>query len=187
MSGDDQAVDLIGRLVGGDKAALEELYAAYGQGLYAYALRLTSEPAAAEDVVQEALVAAWRSAKNFRGEGRVIAWLLGIVHHAAMKSLRHSSQTISEKMEEELVEPGSSPEEAIQKKEQSRWIENGLNRLTPEHRAVLELVCYQKLSLQEIAQVNNCPIGTVKSRLSYARRYLRAILIGQDPGTEVEK
>jgi len=184
MSGDGRDIDLVRRLAGGDKAALEELYTAYGQRLFAFALRLTNDPEAAEDVVQDALMAAWWSAKSYRGEGRLIAWLLGIIHHAAMKSLRHPSQPISEEMEQELAEPGPTPEESIQNKEQSRWIESGLNSLTPEHREVIELVFYQKLSLQEIAQVCDCPIGTIKSRLSYARRHLRGILARQGMDTE---
>jgi RNA polymerase sigma-70 factor (ECF subfamily) len=57
-----------------------------------------------------------------------------------------------------------------------RWVRKGLQDLSTEHRAVLELVFYQGLTLQEVAEVCNCPLGTVKSRLSYARRHLRGVL-----------
>ncbi len=63
-----------------------------------------------------------------------------------------------------------------QASEQARWIRQGLNGLSLEHRAVLELVFYQGLSLAEVAQICDCPLGTVKSRLSYARQYLRSVL-----------
>ena len=81
--------ELVRRMAAGDPAAMRELYAAYGQRLFAYALRLAGAAAVAEDVVQDALIAAWKGARRFRGEGRVIAWLLGIVQRTALKALRH--------------------------------------------------------------------------------------------------
>ncbi len=183
MTGPEGDLELIQRLVQGDKLALEALFAAYGQRLYAYALRLTDDPALAEDAVQETLIAAWRSARNYRGEGKVIAWLLGIVHHAVMTSLRHRTEPLSEEAAETLGGGSLSPEEAVQEKERSHWVKNGLRSLSAEHKAVLELVFFQKLNLQEVARVCKCPVGTVKSRLSYARRHLRGILTrqGLDP------
>jgi len=171
---------LVKRIAEGDESALRELYAAYGQRMYAYALRLTDMPGTADDVVQDTLVIVWQSASRFRGEGRVLAWLLGILHHTAMKTLRHPLQPISEEMEATLVAPAASPEENVQAKEQSQWVHRGLQSLSPEHRAVLELVFYQGLSLNEVAQVCDCPVGTVKSRLSYARKHLRGILSRQE-------
>ena len=177
----DEAYDhsLVGRMAAGDEAAMHELYAAYGQRLYAYALRLTGDPARAEDAVQDALVAAWKSAHRFRGEGRVIAWLLGIVHHLALKSLRHLSQPLTDEIEETLRAGSPSPEQQIENAELAARLRNGLRALSPEHRSILELIFYQGLSLEEAAQVCRVPLGTVKSRLSYARRQLRGILSRQ--------
>ncbi len=172
MTAQEQDLDLIRRMASGDENAMQELYATYGQRLYAYALRLTNDHAVAEDVTQETLVIAWRTAGNFRGEGRLIAWLLGIVHHSAMKSLRRVSQPL----EETAAASSASPEEQAQAEEMKRWVRKGLQDLSTEHRAVLELVFYQGLTLQEVAEVCNCPLGTVKSRLSYARRHLRGVL-----------
>ncbi len=172
MNAREQDLDLIQRMSAGDENAMRELYAAYGQRLYAYALRLTNDPAAAEDITQETLVVAWRTANQFRGEGRLIAWLLGIVHHNAMKTLRHASQPLKEN----LPAGNPSPEEQAQAEEMKRWVRKGLQDLSTEHRAVLELVFYQGLTLNEVAEVCQCPLGTVKSRLSYARRHLHGLL-----------
>ncbi len=171
-----QDVELVQRIAAQDEAALRELYVAYGQRLYVYALRLAGDHAQAEDIVQDALVAVWQSARGYRGDGRLLAWLLGIVHHTAIKSLRHRSIPISDEMEAGLSATEPLPEERIQANEQARRVQQGLQSLSPEHRAVLELVFYQGLSLKEAAEVCGCPIGTVKSRLSYARRQLRGVL-----------
>ncbi len=177
MTAQEYDLDLIRRMASGDENAVRELYAAYGQRLFAYALRLTNDRAAAEDVTQETLVIAWRTAGRFRGEGRLIAWLLGIVHHNAMNAFRHSpaSQPL-EALEETAPGTHASPEEQAQAEEMKRWVRKGLQDLSTEHRAVLELVFYQGLTLSEVAEVCNCPRGTVKSRLSYARRHLRGLL-----------
>ena len=168
-------LDLIHRMQAGDDDAVRDLYAQYGQRLYAYALRLTNDPATAEDVTQNTLVTAWRTANKFRGEGRLIAWLLGIVHHTAMKAIRSTPQFLDE-AEETIPETLPTPEEQAQVKEEKRWVLDGLQSLSAEHRAVLELIFYQGLSLNEAADVLKCPIGTIKSRLSYARQHLRGIL-----------
>ena len=168
-------LDLIRRMQAGDDDAVRDLYARYGQRLYAYALRLTNDPAAAEGVVQTTLVTAWQTVHKFRGEGRLIAWLLGIVHHTAMKSLRHMHQPL-DAMEDTVSGNQPTPEDQAEVDETKRWVRQGLNSLSVEHRAVLELVFYQGLSLDEVAKVCNCPLGTVKSRLSYARQHLRGIL-----------
>jgi RNA polymerase sigma-70 factor, ECF subfamily len=167
---------LIRRMQAGDDDAVRDLYAQYGQRLYAYAMRLTDDPATAEDVTQNTLVTVWRTARTFRAEGRLIAWLLGIVHHTAMKAIRNRTNHLDEVAEETLRADQPSPEEQAQLKDERRWVRQGMQSLSPEHRAVLELVFYQELTLNEVAQVLEVPPGTVKSRLSYARTHLRGVL-----------
>lgn len=171
--------ELVKRLADGDASAMRELIADYGQRMYAYALRLTGDPDKAEDVVQDSLVAAWQGAKRFRGSGRLIAWLLGIVHHRAMEGFKRWNRVVEQGLGEAAAELESGdppPEEQTALSEQRRLIRAGLRHLSPEHRAVLELVFYQELSLQEAAQVCGVPLGTVKSRLNYAKASLRGIL-----------
>jgi RNA polymerase sigma-70 factor (ECF subfamily) len=171
--------ELVKRLVEGDARAMHELIALYGQRMYAYALRLTGDPVKAEDVVQDSLVAAWQGATHFHGSGRLIAWLLGIVHHRAMESFKGLNRAIEQELGEAAaeLESGDPPlEEQTALSEQRRMLRAGLKRLSPEHCAVLELVFYQGLSLQEAAEVCNVPLGTVKSRLNYAKASLRGIL-----------
>jgi RNA polymerase sigma-70 factor (ECF subfamily) len=170
-------LDLIRYLKAGKDDAICDLYRRYGQRLYTYALRLTNDPATADDVTQNTLITAWRSVHSFRGEGRLIAWLLGIVHHTAMKFIRSTSYYVDQATEETILDLQPSPEEQIQGQETKRWVCEGLEALSTEHRAVLELVFYQGLSLNEVAEVLDCPLGTVKSRLSYAREHLRGVLV----------
>ena len=167
--------DLIRRMARGDEAALQELYAQYGRRLYAYALRLTGQPALAEEVLQDSLLAAWQGARRFRGESRLLTWLLGIVHHQACARLRRLHPSLPLDEAEPLLAP-EGPEGHAEHADRARLLREGLQSLSRDHRAVLELVFYLGLSLAEVAQVCGCPVGTVKSRLSYGRAHLRRLL-----------
>lgn len=167
---------LLQQVASGDEKALTALYEKYGQRLFAYALTLTGDPAGAEDVLQEALIAVWRSAAHFRGEGRVIAWLLRIVHHQAVKSLRRKPQALAVEVEDEIPSAQPLPEEELQSKDTEGQVRKAMARLSPEHRAVLQLIFFQKLNYEEAAAVCACPLGTVKSRVNQARLQMKRLL-----------
>ena len=177
MTAQEQDFELIRRMISGDENALRELYAVYGQRLYAYALRLTNDPGRGRRCDPGYARYCLAHARKFRGEGRLIAWLLGIVHHNAAEEPCGTRPSRS-KSRETVPAANASPEEQAQAGEMKRWVRQGLQSLSTEHRAVLELVFYQGLTLNEVADVCKCPLGTVKSRLSYARQYLRGVLAG---------
>lgn len=168
-------IDLVQRIARGDEDALRQLYAAYGQRMFAFALRLTEDAALAEDVAQESLVAAWQSAGRYQQKSRVLTWLLGIVHHKALNA-RRGRASISVETMLEVPDATPPPDERAAQSEQRRLLQAGLQRLPLEQRSVLELIFYQGLSLEETAQVCGCPVGTVKSRLNYAKTALRGAL-----------
>ena len=180
----DRDTALLKRIAGGDASALHALYAEYGQRLYAYACRLTNDPVLAEDVLQESLVAVWKGAGRYRGQGRVIAWLLGIVHNQARLAIRRKPLPSLDGSDEEPASKAPLPDEDFSRQEQRQFVLEGLRLLSPEHRTVLELVFYQGLSLNEVAQICAAPVGTVKSRLNYAKAQLRGILNRAGMGPE---
>jgi len=173
----DPDVSLICRMAAGDEEALRALYVAHGRQLLAYAIRLTGSPTLAEEVLQDSLLGAWRGAAGFRGEARVITWLLGIVHRQALNATRRRQQPLdSIEQAAEVADHGAGPEACVEAGERGRALGAALAELSPEHRAALELVFYQGLSLAEAAEVCSCPTGTIKSRLSYAKAHLRKAL-----------
>lgn len=174
----DPDADLVRRMAAGEEDALQALYAAYGRRLFAYALRLTASQPLAEEVLQDSLLGAWRSAAAYRGEARVLTWLLGIVHHQALNATRRRSLPLTAlDKASPLADGAGQPERHLEAREQRRALQAALDTLSPDQRAAVELVFYQGLSLAEVAQVCRCPLGTVKSRLSYARARLRERLI----------
>ena len=167
--------DLLRQVAAGDEAAFAELYDLYAPPVYNYLLRLVNEPAVAEEILQEVFLAMWRGARGFRAEAKVRTWLLRIAHHQAVSWLRRKRTVLwpDDELEQETVD---SLEEDLTHVWQIEQLRGALVRLSPKHRAVIELTFVHGLSYSEIAQVMNCPIGTVKSRMSYALRHMNELL-----------
>ncbi len=166
---------MLRQVAAGDETAFAELYDLYAPSVYNYLLRLINESAVAEEILQEVFLAMWQSAYRFREEARVKTWLLRIAHHQAVSWLRRTRAALwpSDELEAEEHDP---IEEHLARSWQIDQVRAALTQLTSNHRAVIELTFAQGLSYAEIAEVMNCPIGTVKSRMSYALRHLNTLL-----------
>lgn len=167
----------IRRIASGDRQALTALYMRYRQPLFRYLLQLTPDRGLAEELLQDTLVAVWRSAKRFEGRSSVQTWLLGIARRQAHNTLRQRGLPLADASALiELPATDPEPEEAALASVAREELANAFGQLSPVHREVLALTFVEDLSYQETAQVLGVPVGTVKSRLSHARRALRTLL-----------
>ena len=157
------------RVTAGELRALEELYDRYRAMAYSIALRITGEPTAAEDVVQDAFLGVWRHADRYvEARGSVKTWLLSIVHHRSVDAVRRRRPTT------ELPEPDAAPPEQLVLPdvwtEVARGIDaaavrTALDSLSDVQREALELAYFGGLTQTEIAERTSTPLGTVKSRM----------------------
>ena len=168
---------LIKRIERGDRQALSELYARYQRPLFAYLLQLTPDYGLAEELLQDTLVAVWKSARSFEGRSSVLTWLIGIARRQAHNTLRQRRLPLADLSAVESM-PASDlePEEVALAGVARAELTEAFRRLAPIHREVLVLTFVQELSYQETATILDVPLGTVKSRLSNARRALHALL-----------
>ena len=176
--------DLLARLAAGELDALEGLYERYRTMAYSIALRITGESAAAEDVVQEAFLGAWRNAARYAdARGSVKTWLLAIVHHRAIDAIRRRRPT------SELPDGESAvlTPEALTLPDVWGEVVEGVDReavvaalagISTVQREALELAYYGGLTQVEIADRLALPLGTVKSRMRLGLLGLRRILTG---------
>lgn len=156
----------------GDQRGLEMLEPIYRRRLLSYIRRWIPDAHVAEDVLQEVWLAAWQGATAFRGESRVGAWLLGIAHHKIMSALRGRRDVQIPLPEVGMPAAEADPADTLLNKEAAVVLRAQIARLPAVHRATLDLVFTQGLSLGEVAAVMECPVGTVKSRLHHARQRL---------------
>jgi RNA polymerase sigma-70 factor (ECF subfamily) len=121
------------------------------------------------------MLVVWQKADSFHGDSRVSTWVFGIAYRKALKALERAGRSRVLVGEDEL--PGlAAPDNEVEEVELQDWLSNGLDRLSPEQRMVVESVYYLGLSYNDIAAIAGCPIGTVKTRMFHARRRLKDLL-----------
>lgn len=176
---------LIAAAVRGELRAFNQLLQHHQALAYNVAYRMLDDTDAAADAVQEAAIKAFRGLKNYRG-GSFKAWFLRIVTNNCYDWLRargrHGVSSLDDLAEdpdyaEALVHPGEGPEARALREELSAFISRSVNSLPPDQRLTLVLADIEGVPYQEVADICNVPLGTVKSRLSRARARLRDLLM----------
>ena len=167
-------VDLIARIAEGDRRAFEELYNLYHRRMARFLTRLTRRYDVAEEVINDTFWVVWRKAGDFRGDSQPSTWILGIAYRKARSAFRASARLAEKNLQ---AEPEPLTSETPQSSEELRdWLGQALAQLPVEQRMAVEL-CYELgYSCEEIAQMMNCPVNTVKTRLFHARAKLQKLL-----------
>jgi len=161
----------------GDREAFCGLARAYVAGLLRAASAFGADRGAAEDLAQETLLEAWRSLGRFDGRCRLGTWLFGILRNRWLKSLRKKTPTVvaGEVVEAVIAAEQAAPDLQLEQAEEGAQLRRALAALPDGQREVLELRFFGQASLEEIAQVLDCPLGTVKSRLHHGLEKLRQL------------
>src|SRR5438874_8138331 len=170
----------------GDMVAFEELVARHRDKIYARAFSMMRNEDDAVDLSQEAWVKGWQRLKQFQGESSFSTWLTRIVINLCLDQLRKHKRQRTESIEAMNEETGGverqmpvvtvNPTAGLERAELRRRIDQALGQLSYEHRTVLILHEFEEMEYKQIAATMGCSIGTVMSRLFYARRKLAALL-----------
>ena len=160
--------------VAGDPEAFTHLVARHRDRLWAVALRTTGDPDEAADALQDALISAYRRADTFRGEAAVTTWLHRIVVNACLDRLRRRAVRPTVPLPEDESDRGGVPDtrDDIDRWETTAEVERALAALPADQRAAIVLVDMQGWSVEDAAEILQCPAGTVKSRCFRARAKL---------------
>ncbi|MEE1786416.1 sigma-70 family RNA polymerase sigma factor [Streptomyces sp. SP17BM10] len=168
---------LIAAVARGDQTALRALYERHSAAVLRLLHRLTSDRGTAEEILQETWLAVWRSAGGFRGDSSVRGWLMGVARRQAHNQLRRSRpQTVELTEAHDRADPGGGVEDRVLRDADHTELRTAVDTLPGHLREVLDLVLVDELPYPEVAAVLDIPVGTVKSRMSHARRRLGAIL-----------
>lgn len=169
---------LMTRLLEGQDQALNTLVERYQGPLYGFALRMLSEPSAAEDAFQETFLKVYRKRWSFREGSLFRPWIYQICLNVCRDQLRRNKRRHEIPLTDESVgaDPAPGPEELAEKKLQAHRVGVAISELPAKQREVLVLAQYQGLNHHEISQILNIPEGTVKSRKFNAIRALAKVL-----------
>jgi RNA polymerase sigma-70 factor (ECF subfamily) len=179
--------ELVERCQGGDLDAYGALVGRYRQRVYALAFSMLRNEQDATDLSQETFVKGWQAIRGFKKNASFYTWLYRITTNLCIDFVRKRDRRPTVPFEEAIdpetdakheVAPSSQPlpTEELQRKELRQQIDAALMELSADHRAVVQLREFEGLEYAEIAKVVGCSIGTVMSRLHYARKHLQKLL-----------
>ena len=182
-------IDLVRRCQAGDTRAFDALVAKYRGRVYAMAYHLVQNETEAWDLAQEAFIKAWRAVSSFKGDSAFYTWLFRITHNVAYdwlrkKKIRADGNEFDDSRADHGVAAGAetvaravpAPDTAMKQAELGQRIREAIAQLSPDHQQVILLREVEGLAYEEIATAMNCSVGTVMSRLFYARKKLQEIL-----------
>jgi RNA polymerase sigma-70 factor (ECF subfamily) len=171
----------------GDRNAFSELVRAHARGVFNVVYRMCGDALVAEDAAQETFLRAWQNLSAFRPGMPLRNWLYRIAFNAGMDMLRKEKRILPDDIENlPLTDGRPSPESLVSHNERTAMVQKAILSLPDASRAVLVLREYEGLSYQEISSTLDIPVGTVMSRLNYARNLLKSKLQPQLSLLEVE-
>lgn len=169
----------------GDLHAFNQLVLKYQETAFGIAYRMMHDEDVAADVVQDSFIKAFRALSGYQG-GNFRSWLTRIIVNTCYDLLRSKQRYVVERLDElpvdhdhvsYLIDPAEGPEAYAERMELNQYLETGMRSLPPEQRMALVLCDVHGYAYEEIAEITNLPMGTVKSRISRARARLRDYLL----------
>lgn len=177
--GSDEA--LLRSVAAGDAAALARLYERHAGAVFGYLHRLAGDRMTAEEILQDTMLAVWRSAGAFEGRAKVTTWLFGVARRQAHNRLRGRAAPAPAGADlPDRPDQSPGPEDLAIAAAGGTPVAAAIDRLPEHHRDVIALVFVAGLPLADVAEVLAIPVGTVKSRLHHARAAVAAALIAQE-------
>ena len=174
----DADARLIERVRARDIQAFEQLYRTYHRQLVRFLLTITHRPTIVEEVLNDTMMTVWEKAETYRGASRLSTWILAIAYRKAMRALRRQDVPVEDGPPIADADLQSAPDHRIGQEQVHRLLIDAMAQLSPDHRAVIDLTYFHETGYRDIAEIMDCPIDTVKTRMFHARRHLRRLLAG---------
>ena len=170
----DEDAALLRRVAQADARAFEALYRVYFPRLHRFLERMTHRLQLVDEILDDTMLVVWQKAYTFNGRSLVSTWIFAIAYRKALNALHGFDEAVGEVEDRVSDDPG--PDASVQHSELREVLVNAIDRISPVHRAVIELTYYQGCAYLEIATIMDCPVDTVKTRMFHARRHLRRLI-----------
>jgi RNA polymerase sigma-70 factor (ECF subfamily) len=170
---------LLEKIAQKDLKAFEALYRAYHPRLTRFLNVVLRRPHLVEEVLNDTMLVVWKQPERFNGRSRVSTWIFAIAYRTALKALRRRDEPVEDKDAELRPSGEAGPEQQLGQRQLQQTLLSAINELSADHRAVVDLTYFHEVGYREIAELMDCPVDTVKTRMFHARRHLRSKLPGQ--------
>jgi RNA polymerase sigma factor (sigma-70 family) len=175
----DDDAQLIARIRQRDLTAFETLYRGYQPRLARFLGNLVRRPQIVEEVLDDTLLVVWERPESFNGNSKLSTWIFAIAYRKAMKALRRQDEPVEDREANLRVSTAPGPDEEANRERIKMALAEAIDHLSVDHRAVVTLTYFHEIGYREIAEIMQCPVDTVKTRMFHARRHLKRTLAGE--------
>jgi RNA polymerase sigma-70 factor (ECF subfamily) len=166
------------RIALGDRRAFESLYRLYFPRLRRFLGAMLPRAQLVEEVLDDTMMVVWRRAATFDPQSKASTWIFGIAYRSALAALRRHDEPAEDPDADAWASLEPGPEQLTGLSQLREALSSAMAQLSPNHRAVVDLTYFHELDYNEIAEIMNCPVDTVKTRMFHARRRLRRAMAG---------
>lgn len=170
---------LIARIAARDLRAFEQLYRIYHPRLTRFLSNILRRPHLVEEALNDALMVVWKRPEAFNGTSKVSTWIFAIAYRTALKARSRHDEPVEDPQAEARASPAAGPEQEFSQRQTQEILSMAMAQLSAEHRAVVDLTYFHEAGYREIAEILDCPVGTVKTRMHHARKHLKGMLAGR--------
>jgi RNA polymerase sigma factor (sigma-70 family) len=169
---------LINRIAEGQARAFEELYRIYRPRLTRFLMNMTRRKQMTEEVLNDTMMVVWNKPDSYNGASRLSTWIFAIGYRKALKALSRYDDPVEDAQAERRPSGEPGPDQQLDRRQAQAALLDAMRQLSPDHRAVVDLTYFHEIGYREIAEIMECPVDTVKTRMYYARRHLKRVLPG---------
>jgi RNA polymerase sigma factor (sigma-70 family) len=177
-SGAQVELALLDRVMQRDVQAFEELYRIYQPRLARFLTNLVKRQQLVEEVLDDTMMTVWQTAGNFRGSSKLSTWVFAIAYRKAIKIRARWPDPIEDPAFDTRVSNDPGPDDELHHRRLHDALVAAMDQLSADHRAVVDLTYFHGMGYREIADIMDCPVDTVKTRMFHARRRLRQVMPG---------
>lgn len=165
-------LELVAKISSGDQSAMKVVYELYAGPLQNFVKSWLADPNDAADIVHETMLEVWRRAERFEGRASLKSWIFSIARYKSIDKNRKGSRLSYSDVEPEIEDESISPAEAMMATQSAEHIKDCIEHLSASHKRVIHLAFYADMSYKDIAVIEGCPVGTVKTRILHAKKIL---------------
>jgi RNA polymerase sigma-70 factor (ECF subfamily) len=169
---------LMRRIADGDLRAFERFYRDFHPRLSRFLRVLLRRPHLVEEVLNDTMMVVWTRAGTFAGTSQLSTWIFTIAYRKAGRALKGLDEPVDDAVLDQYPSEEPTAESRLGQQEAQQMLLGALSGLSAEHRSVVDLTYFQEFGYREIAEIMDCPVDTVKTRMFHARRRLKDILGG---------
>ncbi len=170
--------ELLARVATDDLQAFEMLYRIYQPRLTRFLLTLIQRQQLVEEVLDDTMMVVWQTAGQFRGSSKPSTWIFAIAYRKALKAKARWPYPVEDQENDTRVSPDKGPDGQLHHQRLHDALVAAMDHLSSHHRAVVDLTYFHGMGYREIAEIMDCPVDTVKTRMFHARRRLKQAMSG---------